>query len=147
MALVKCHECGREISTEAKVCPNCGAKNKDFKRSKIIIYGGGFLVLFFIFIIYLQYDYKLNPSIPACESLRGKKLFISMIQKTPWARENMIKVIDVLEQKDISLKQGPENRICEVKVRLSNSERKSYIFTFENKKSGGYIVKVRPKNG
>ena len=26
MALVKCHECGREVSTEAAACPNCGAK-------------------------------------------------------------------------------------------------------------------------
>ncbi|WP_292839340.1 zinc ribbon domain-containing protein [Methylotenera sp.] len=26
MALVKCHECGKDVSTEAKVCPSCGAK-------------------------------------------------------------------------------------------------------------------------
>ena len=26
MALVKCRECGKEISSEAKACPNCGAK-------------------------------------------------------------------------------------------------------------------------
>jgi hypothetical protein len=26
MALVKCHECGSEISSEAKSCPKCGAK-------------------------------------------------------------------------------------------------------------------------
>lgn len=26
MALYKCHECGTEISTEAKSCPKCGAK-------------------------------------------------------------------------------------------------------------------------
>ena len=24
MALIKCSECGKEISSEAKVCPNCG---------------------------------------------------------------------------------------------------------------------------
>jgi hypothetical protein len=28
MALIKCHECGAEISKSAKVCPQCGAKNK-----------------------------------------------------------------------------------------------------------------------
>lgn len=28
MPLVKCHECGNEISTEAKTCPKCGAKVK-----------------------------------------------------------------------------------------------------------------------
>lgn len=26
MALVKCHECGAQVSTEAKACPGCGAK-------------------------------------------------------------------------------------------------------------------------
>ncbi|MCL2656849.1 MAG: zinc ribbon domain-containing protein [Betaproteobacteria bacterium] len=26
MALVKCHECGNDVSTEAKTCPKCGAK-------------------------------------------------------------------------------------------------------------------------
>lgn len=29
MALVKCRECGREISSDAKSCPNCGAKPKN----------------------------------------------------------------------------------------------------------------------
>jgi hypothetical protein len=28
MALTKCHECGREISSESKTCPLCGAKAK-----------------------------------------------------------------------------------------------------------------------
>ncbi len=28
MALTKCKECGKQISTTAKTCPNCGAKNK-----------------------------------------------------------------------------------------------------------------------
>ena len=26
MALTKCHECGKDVSTEAKNCPSCGAK-------------------------------------------------------------------------------------------------------------------------
>ena len=28
MALIKCHECGKEISTKAKECPHCGAPAK-----------------------------------------------------------------------------------------------------------------------
>ena len=28
MALIKCHECGSEVSTEATACPKCGAKPK-----------------------------------------------------------------------------------------------------------------------
>jgi len=32
MALAKCRECGKEISTEAKVCPNCGKTNPTSAR-------------------------------------------------------------------------------------------------------------------
>ena len=27
MALIRCAECNKEISSSAKVCPNCGYKN------------------------------------------------------------------------------------------------------------------------
>lgn len=32
--LVKCSECGQDISTDAKRCPHCGAKNKAGKQIK-----------------------------------------------------------------------------------------------------------------
>lgn len=32
MALQKCHECGKDISDEAKSCPSCGAKVKKVKK-------------------------------------------------------------------------------------------------------------------
>lgn len=31
MALIKCKDCGKEFSTDAKVCPNCGAKKPKAK--------------------------------------------------------------------------------------------------------------------
>jgi hypothetical protein len=34
MALIKCHECSSEISTEAKNCPKCGAKNRPSAKAK-----------------------------------------------------------------------------------------------------------------
>lgn len=34
MALIKCKECGKEISSEAKVCPNCGYENKKTTSNK-----------------------------------------------------------------------------------------------------------------
>ena len=46
MALVKCKECSKEISSQAKVCPNCGAKtefakmkSKDNKLTVLVILG------------------------------------------------------------------------------------------------------------
>ena len=38
MALVKCQECGKEISDTVKVCPNCGFKEKkSIPKNKLII--------------------------------------------------------------------------------------------------------------
>jgi tRNA_anti-like len=46
MALRSCKECKREVSTEAKTCPNCGVKNPTAKGlSKLVLYGGGTLLV------------------------------------------------------------------------------------------------------
>lgn len=44
MALLKCHECGATVSTEAKACQSCGAPPRK-PMSPIVKYGGGFLVV------------------------------------------------------------------------------------------------------
>lgn len=44
MALIKCHECGAQVSTEAKACPSCGAAPK-VPQSKIVTFGGGFIAV------------------------------------------------------------------------------------------------------
>jgi hypothetical protein len=46
MALLNCHECGKQVSSEAKVCQSCGAKVRIPKKktSKLLIYLLGFLV-------------------------------------------------------------------------------------------------------
>ena len=33
MALIKCTECGNEVSTKAKACPNCGAPVKSVSNA------------------------------------------------------------------------------------------------------------------
>lgn len=37
MALIKCEECGKEISNKAKICMNCGAKTEKAKKENIKI--------------------------------------------------------------------------------------------------------------
>ena len=37
MALIKCPECGKEISDKAKACPECGYKMKKSKKKFIPI--------------------------------------------------------------------------------------------------------------
>ena len=45
MALVRCKECGHNVSTNAKYCVNCGAKPPMATHSKII--WGAFCVIIF----------------------------------------------------------------------------------------------------
>lgn len=42
MALMKCHECGKDVSTEASKCPNCGATPKT--KSNMMQAGLGIVV-------------------------------------------------------------------------------------------------------
>ena len=36
MAMSNCKECGKQVSTTAKTCPNCGASEPTEKKEKII---------------------------------------------------------------------------------------------------------------
>ena len=37
MALVKCKDCGAEVSTDAKACPKCGARMRPFPVFRAIL--------------------------------------------------------------------------------------------------------------
>ena len=38
MALTKCHECGQDVSTQAKACPTCGAKVKKPSGIRLLLF-------------------------------------------------------------------------------------------------------------
>jgi len=44
MALTKCRECGKEISTEAKACPHCGAKPGSSTAKIILVLVGSVII-------------------------------------------------------------------------------------------------------
>ena len=56
MALVKCHECGHEISTSAESCPNCGAKRKKSLGQKEVGCGALLLVVIGFAVIASLFD-------------------------------------------------------------------------------------------
>lgn len=57
MALIKCPECGKEISDTVKSCPNCGYRIKrpknNVKRKPIII-GGAILIIIVVTLLIIQ---------------------------------------------------------------------------------------------
>ena len=54
MALIKCKECGKEISSKADTCPNCGVKNKKRGFGVCGILFLGFIGLFLLVFIFFQ---------------------------------------------------------------------------------------------
>ena len=55
MALIKCKECKKEVSSTAKICPNCGIKNPNPTSSGAIIF---FVVLAIVIISNIGDDDK-----------------------------------------------------------------------------------------
>ena len=54
MALERCRECGKEISTDAARCPNCGARNSAHKSAWSVV-GKVLLVLTLLVVAFLGY--------------------------------------------------------------------------------------------
>lgn len=50
MALVKCKECGAQISQHAATCPSCGVKRKGASGCLLIILLA-IVILFFVFVV------------------------------------------------------------------------------------------------
>lgn len=75
MALVACHECKNELSTEAKVCPKCGAPIRKRKGNSL---RNGAIVVFVIMgagAWYGQYQEKeLKPAIEAAKTAEAARI-------------------------------------------------------------------------
>lgn len=64
MALIKCHECGANVSTAAKTCPQCGAgvrstRNRIGKGVRIVWY----VLCAFVLVIVFRGCYVLGDAI------------------------------------------------------------------------------------
>ncbi len=76
MALIKCKECGKEISSEAPTCPGCGTPIKTPRKG---LGCGGIFIIIFIGIIVLYYigDAVVKSTTPT------QKKYTSKIISTP----------------------------------------------------------------
>lgn len=79
MALKPCKECKQEVSTKAKSCPNCGAKNPTIS-GKDTAKGCLSAIVFFIIIVVILYscsddiDDKAKPSTPEATKAEPKPI-------------------------------------------------------------------------
>jgi len=147
MALVKCHECGKEISIEAKICPSCGAKNKKHKAKVptwivVVVFGG------IAWFLYYSFSYIENPGsfLPNCVSAEARENFKKIVDDSQYAQKNKLRVVDVTELREISAGSRPQDQVCEASFLLNNGEKVTYIFNYVPKTGElGFLIHAKPK--
>lgn len=106
MALIKCKECGKDISDTAKVCINCGAKTEKAKlvNKKIKLYGIISIIIILI-VCGIILIYNNNPLV------KNKNKAISLFEKYKNDEIDTPKLVDELKQlsNDIEILSDQEN--------------------------------------
>jgi len=145
MAIVKCYECGRDISTEAKSCPHCGAKNKSRKKSKYLRWIFALAVIAAVVAAYEIFEGALNPNI--CESSLGRKQFVRTFDSSPYAQRQKLRVVDVMSQKEVSHGERLEDLMCEFNFKINDGRALTYTLNFvkSDTATGGYLIHIKPK--
>lgn len=120
MALIKCRECGKEISTEAKACPHCGAK-PPYRPSLAFVLIAGLLI---VFGIKASLESRTPPQAPpkTAEQIAVEE-----------AADNRTRMAYVLIRK--------------VKESLREPESLDVIEVFSNEKADLLCMKYRARNG
>lgn len=141
MALTPCIECGHEISTKAKTCPHCGAKNKAYKskavRYLLIVAVLGAAVFFFY--VYFSFgDYTTN-----CDTLDKRKSFARVIDGSSYAQLNKLRVIDINNIKIIKSGDSITDLVCEATIDFNSRRKVKYRFTWRESESGALIIQAQ----
>ncbi len=103
MSLVKCNTCGKEISSDAKTCPNCGT-TKPFNNSNkklLIIIGIAFVAVLIISSIFNKNNTKSSTDLSKPTSEIEKPIFT----------EKEAKVYSVLVNNDLELLVSGDNSV------------------------------------
>ncbi len=139
MALFKCTECGHEISTQAKRCPNCGARNKAYKsklKNIVILLAIGFVIFFFIFT---------DEAMTNCDTYLQRKSFASVIDNSSYSQLNKIHVVEITNIETIDSGEFITDLVCDATVHFNNSNERSFRFTWRESESGSFIIQAKPK--
>jgi rRNA maturation endonuclease Nob1 len=162
MALIKCHECGKDVSTEAEACPSCGAKPKapetpppppqpPKKKSRTLLYIlGGFFILFIISSIF-------SPTKEEREATEKAKAEAIEAAKTPEQRAAEAKAKEEREQRaaDEKKKKEIENmRFARVRAVTSairenarNPKSVEWMSVFSDETGDLICLQFRAQNG
>lgn len=171
MALIKCPECGKEISSQVSVCPSCGYRLKKSKAPIVIT--GVVALIVIVGSIILGYNYSQKAAIckqqaqeitEAINRIEGNPLdniaYILDTKSRYDALDNASKkyvgnydllksAYETLLTTKITLDKDNAFRYVDISVRLENydKEKKAGLFTglYDYKLSSDFIVSVKPK--
>lgn len=141
MALAPCNECGHDISSEARKCPNCGAKNRAY-RSKTLKYWLFAIVLGavgFITYVYHWYEYEsIN-----CDTSEKRKQFASVINNSSYFQLNKLRVIDITNIKTVKSGDTLTDLVCEANINFNSREKMKYRFAWRSSESGALLIHAK----
>lgn len=142
VGLLACHECGSQISSEAKRCPQCGALNRQRKKPSVrkwlliaalVVLVGGFALL----------EAATSPNF--CEGYLGRHTFIGVFDRSILAKQEHLRVVDVISQKETSPMNGKLERMtCEFEFRTNDTKTRKYSMSFvPSNSASGYLVRIK----
>lgn len=150
MALAPCAECGNEISTEAKKCPKCGAKNRAYKSETakyllivIVLSVVGFISYQISYNNYLHEDYK--TYVTKCDTPDKREGFASVIDDSAYAQLNKLRVIDITNIKTIKSGDSITDLVCEATIDFNSRRKEKYRFTWRQSESGALLIQANER--
>ncbi len=141
MALAPCIECGHEISTEAKKCPNCGAKNRAYKSKamRFWLFAAVLVVVGFITYDYISYGYETAY----CDTSDKRESFASVIDNSSYSQLNKLHVIDITKIKTVKSGDSITDLVCEATIDFNSRRKERYRFTWRESESGALLIHAR----
>lgn len=128
MALIKCKECGIEISTMAKVCPKCGApaSSGKFEAFALGLSKMGFGTIFSLALLYAWVQYKFFPDEP---SKTGQSQYTGSLEQhstsSPQSANSPKSVaLAALEIKKLDWHKGGFDNVMLVNVKFQNNGKR-----------------------
>jgi predicted nucleic acid-binding Zn ribbon protein len=146
MSLSPCIECGHEISSEAKTCPNCGARNRSYKSKAWKSWLLAALILVVGLIAYINQqmsNYELNMT--ECDTSDKREAFKSVIENSSFAQLQKLRVIDITKIKRIKSGGAITDLVCEATINFNSIDDKRYRFTWSESESGALLIQAKPK--
>ena len=145
MALKSCIECNHEISTEAKICPNCGARNRDYKSrgwEKLLILA---VICIFGLAGFVYYILTENEDISNCDTSGNRESFSSVINESSYSQLNKLKVVDILNIETIESGESMTDLVCDADINFNSKEITRFRFSWELSESGTLLILAQPK--